>query len=99
MSAYSVFVPRMFSNIGENRIRKVFHDLNIGNVGSVDLISKKTAKGDKFNMAFIHFDILYKTESAETFCQDVENPEKKANVVYDDPWFWLVLPFEQKKRR
>lgn len=99
MSGYSVFIPRMFSNIKENRIRRVFHDLKIGNVGHVDLVSKTGGKGDTYNMAFVHFDIIYNTEQATTFRQDVENPDKKAKVVYDEPWFWLVLPFEQKDKK
>jgi hypothetical protein len=28
----------------------------------------------------------------------VEDTEKKAKIVYDDPWFWLVLPFEEKEK-
>ena len=48
-------------------------------------------------MAFVHFEGLYNTAAAETFRQDVENPEKKAKIVYDDPWFWLVLPFIKKE--
>ena len=25
-------------------------------------------------------------------------PEIKAKLVYEDPWFWLVLPFEKKEK-
>ena len=97
MSGYSVFIPRMFSNIGESRIRRIFHEHNIGNVERVDLVSKTSGNGDTYNMAFVHFEGLYNTDAADTFCQDVENPEKKAKIVYDDPWFWLVLPFIKKE--
>jgi len=98
MSGYSVFIPRMFSNIGENRIRRVFHEQNIGNVERVDLVSKTSSKGDTYNMAFVHFDIMYDKEPSVTFRQDVENPDTKAKLVYDEPWFWLVLPFVQKEQ-
>lgn len=98
MSGYSVFIPRMFSNIKENRIRKIFHEQNIGNVKHVDLISKTNGKGDTYNMAFVHFDIMYNTDSSVTFRQDVENPDTKTKFKYDEPWFWLVLPFVQKEQ-
>jgi hypothetical protein len=99
MSGYSVFIPRMFSNIGESRIRRVFHDNNIGNVERVDLVSKTSNNGDTYNMAFVHFNIMYDTESSAKFRDDVENSETKTKLVYDDPWFWLVLPFQQKETK
>ena len=99
MSGYSVFIPRMFSNIGESRIRRIFHEHNIGNVERVDLVSKTSGKGDTYNMAFVHFDSMYDTESSVNFRQDVENSDSKTKLVYDEPWFWLVLPFEQKEKK
>jgi hypothetical protein len=96
-STYSVFVPRMFSNIREDRIVMVFNNLKIGNVNKVDLVSRTNKKGESYNMAFIHFNELYNTESANIFKHDVENPNKQAIVVYEDPWFWVVLPFKQKE--
>ena len=98
MSGYSVFIPRMFSNIGESRIRRIFHEHNIGNVERVDLVSKTSGNGDTYNMAFVHFETLYDTPEAESFRQDVANPDTTTKLVYEDPWFWLVLPFEQKDR-
>jgi hypothetical protein len=95
-TSYSVFIPRVFPNIGEQRITTIFQQLDIGDVRKVDLITKENNNGT-FNMAFVHFEGLYNTAAAETFRQDVENPEKKAKIVYDDPWFWLVLPFIKKE--
>lgn len=88
----------MFANIHENRIIHVFKSLNIGDVHKVDLVPRSNKNGDTYNMAFIHFHTLYDSESAKTFKQDVENPAKQAKIVYEDPWFWLVLPFEQKNK-
>ena len=101
MSSYSVFIPRVFSNIRDTRIVEIFHQHGIGQVGSVDLVSRKNQKGDStqyYNMAFVHFETLYDTPEAESFRQDVSNPDTTAKLVYEDPWFWLVLPFEQKDR-
>ena len=98
MSSYSVFIPRVFTNIGEERISSIFNNLSIGDVNRVDLIRKTGKNGDNYNMAFVHFNHLYDSPSAEAFKRDVEDTEKKAKIVYDDPWFWLVLPFEEKEK-
>lgn len=98
MSSYSVFIPRVFSNIRTNRISDVFHNLNIGDVEKVDLIAKTNADGASYNMAFVHLAGLYDTPEARAFRHDVEDPETKAKLVYEDPWFWIVLPFEKKER-
>ena len=101
MSSYSVFIPRVFSNIKDTRIVEIFHQHNIGKVRSVDLVSRKKQKGDStqyYNMAFVHFETLYNTPESESFRQNVANSDTTAKLVYEDPWFWLVLPFEQKDR-
>lgn len=95
---FDVFIPRMFSNISERRIEKVFHDLDIGLVHHTDLVKRTNDKGQTYNMAFVHFQELYDTESARSFRADVENTEKQAKIVYEDPWFWIVLPFESKEQ-
>lgn len=98
MSSYAAFIPRVFSNISEERICNVFHNLNIGSVEHVDLVPKTSDNGQKYNMAFVHFAMIYNTDEANKFRQEVEDPEKKAILQYDGPWFWLVLPFEQKEK-
>jgi hypothetical protein len=96
MTLYSVFIPRVFSNITEKRIINTFHNLDIGDVHHVDLVKRTNINGKSYNMAFVHFNGFYDTKSAESFKTDIENKDKKAKIVYDDPWFWLVLPFEMK---
>ncbi len=49
-------------------------------------------------MAFVHFAMIYNTPAAENFRRELEGPEKKTKVAYDEPWFWNVLPFEQKEK-
>lgn len=100
-SSYSVFIPRVFSNIKEDRIKDIFDTKRIGKVSSVDLISKKNQKGDTtqyYNMAFVHFEKLYDTTESLKFRREVDDPDTKATIVYEDPWFWIVLPFEQKEK-
>jgi len=97
MFSYTAFIPRVFSNIKESRIVNTFDALQIGSVEHVDLVPKTNAKGESYNMAFVHFAMIYNTPAAENFRRELEGPEKKTKVAYDEPWFWNVLPFEQKE--
>jgi len=74
----------------------VFHNLNIGSVDHVDLVPKTSKDGKTYNMAFVHFAMIYNTVAGDKFRSDIEGPDKKAQVAYDGQWFWHVLPFEQK---
>jgi len=76
----------------------VFYNKDIGEVSKVDLVRRTNDKGDKYNMAFVHFEYLFETTAAKEFKEDVQNPEVKAKLTYEDPWFWLVLPFEEKEK-
>ena len=99
MFSYTAFSPRVFSNIKESRIINTFDALQIGSVEHVDLIPKTNAKGESYNMAFVHFAMIYNTPAAENFRRELEGPDKKTKVAYDEPWFWNVLPFEQKEKK
>jgi hypothetical protein len=97
MFSYTVFIPRVFSNIKESRISNVFDNLNIGSVERVDLVPKTGKNGETYNMAFVHFAMVYNTDAGSKFRSDIEGPDKKAKIAYDGQWFWHVLPFEQKQ--
>lgn len=97
MFSYTVFIPRVFSNIKESRISNVFDTLNIGSVERVDLVPKTGKNGETYNMAFVHFAMVYNTVEGDKFRSDIEGPDKKAQIAYDGQWFWHVLPFEQKQ--
>ena len=97
MFSYTVFIPRVFSNIKESRISNVFDTLNIGSVERVDLVPKTGKNGETYNMAFVHFAMVYNTVAGDKFRSDIEGPDKKAHIAYDGQWFWHVLPFEQKQ--
>ena len=52
---------------------------------------------ETYNMAFVHFAMVYNTVAGDKFRSDIEGPEKKTQVAYDGQWFWHVLPFEKKQ--
>ena len=75
MFSYTAFIPRVFSNIKESRIINTFDALQIGSVEHVDLVPKTNAKGESYNMAFVHFAMIYNTPAAENFRRELEGEE------------------------
>lgn len=94
----SLYIPRVFSNITEDRIARVFESLNFGYVGRVDLVAKESADGKPYNSAYIHFNDWFDTTANRAFQDRVTDPERDARVVYDDPWYWIVLENKGKKQ-
>jgi len=90
----SLCIPRVFSNIDEKRIRRIFGELNMGDIERVDIISKTTEKGDKFNRVFIHFKNWFRNVNADTARERLLNG-KEIKIIYDEPWFWKVSAYRE----
>ena len=87
-------IPRVFSNIGEKRIRSVFFALKLGHIGRIDIVSKITEKGEKFNRVFIHFERWFDTPNAHSALK-LLSEGKDIKVIYDEPWFWKVSTYRK----
>ena len=87
----SLYIPHIFANYSKSDVVKVFEDLSIGKVKSIDFISKMDKGGKPFNAAYIHFEYWFDNIAASNFQERVLNPKKEARLMYEDPWFWLVL--------
>jgi hypothetical protein len=90
----SLCIPRVFSNITEQRIRKVINDLNMGDIERIDMVSKKTEKGEKYNRVFIHFRKWANDGNAAIARERLVN-SKEIKIVYDEPWFWKVSAYRK----
>lgn len=93
----SLYIPHIFANFSKEFVAKVFEDLNIGNVKNIDFVSKYGQDGKEYNAAYIHFNEWYDTISSRNFQARVLDTSKEARVVYDEPWYWIVL--ENKARK
>jgi len=87
----SLFIPHMFPNITEDRIASIFNTYSIGFVSRVDFVGKTDKNGKFYNAAYVHFDAWFNNSAVENFQERVLNPNKEARIVYDDPWYWIVL--------
>ena len=90
----SLCIPRAFTNIDEKRIRRIFDELNMGEIQRVDIVSKTTEKGDKFNRIFVHFRRWFANSNADTARERLLNG-KEIKIIYDDPWFWKVSAYRE----
>ena len=88
----SVFIPYVFPNVTKERIATAFESNTLGLVDRIDLIGKVDTNGKIYNYAFVHFSHWHDNEHATRFLEKVEDPSKQARLVYDDPWYWIVLP-------
>jgi hypothetical protein len=57
----------------------------------VDFIPKTDKNGKSYNAAYIHFYRWFECSAAVNFQERVLNPDKEARIVYDEPWYWIVL--------
>ena len=87
----SLFIPRVFSNITREKIAHTFYNAGYGDVKRIDLISKTDVQGKKYNSAYIHFDHWFTNPDAVQFQETILTGSSEARIVYDDPWYWVVL--------
>jgi hypothetical protein len=84
----SIFIPRVFANITKERITHIVE--NVVPLGVVDRIDMVEID-EKTNRVWVHFTHWYDTEFVNEFKKLLLDETKQAKIVYDDPWFWIVL--------
>ena len=94
----SLCIPRVFLNWTESRIRRIFDDLGMGEILRIDVVSKTTEKGEKFNRVFVHFKRWFSNQNADMARERLLNG-KEIKIVYDDPWFWKVSAYREAKKK
>jgi len=87
-----LFIPRVFTNITEKRIRSIFNELNIGEIDKIDLRNITTEKGEKFNRVYVHFRKWFDNETANSARNRLQEG-KEIKIIYDNPWFWKVSAY------
>ena len=83
----SLCIPRVFNNIDEPRIRRVFDELGLGKIHHIDIVERKNEKGEPFKRVYIHFEKWFWNEDAQAARRKLISG-KEIKIVYDNPWFW-----------
>lgn len=86
-------------NIPVNKIIESFEKMDLGKVEKIDSVIKKSRDGYYYRMAFIHFEYWNMNNiAAVNLREKIENPNKEAKLVYDNPWYWLLLPNKSQQK-
>jgi len=95
-------IPRVYQNIDETSIRKIFNDLNMGTLERIDIVGKrkdnKDNKDNKFNRVFIHFREWNDSENSQRARERLLEG-KEIKIIYDEPWFWKVSAYKEGELR
>lgn len=85
----SLCIPRVVAGVGKEQVLKIIQSLHLGVIQRIDMIQKKTEKGETFSRVFIHFS---KWNESEVAIQAKERilSGKDIKVIYDEPWFWKI---------
>jgi hypothetical protein len=91
-------IPRVFTNINEARIKRIFQDLKLGYIDHIDIVAVAQNKedGKQFNKVFVHFSSWFTNETAQRAVAKLEKGDE-IKIIYDEPWFWKVSAYREKK--
>lgn len=106
----SLYIPRVYiparfwsekwQELADQAKDKITHQLaylEIADVESIDIQPHKS--GNKpFAMAFVHIKEWHATEAASSTVTRLKE-HGSAKIVYDDPHFWMLLPWGSKHSR
>ena len=51
----SLCIPRIFDKVNRRDIQTIFDKLDLGKISHIDVIERKTEKGQSYKRVFIHF--------------------------------------------
>ena len=85
----SLCIPRVDFTITKDQIYNVFEKLDLGRINRVDVINKKSPKGDNYKCVFIHFYYWHETENALKIKNRIMD-KNDVKIVFDFPWYWKV---------
>ena len=92
----SLCIPRVFSNITDERVYEVIAQLELGELERIDMVERETREGVLYQRVFIHFKKWYNNETAD-HARQLLLEEQNIKVVYDEPWFWKIWASKSKK--
>ena len=96
----SSMIPRVFPQwVDEKLIIDIFEQQQLGRVYKVSIIYMKRESrrcGHPMYKAFVYFSAWYDNIVAYNFQKRIFN-KGNANVVYDDPWYWVAMENTQQR--
>ena len=93
IQSLSLYIPFVRDDVTLETFRDTFHQRNIGEVSTVDLIYKADTP---LRDAFVHFSSFYNTKEAYEFQLTLES-EQRVRMYYNDTTFWSISKNFSKK--
>jgi hypothetical protein len=85
----SLCIPRVVAKVTKEQVLKIIQSLHLGIIQRIDMIQKKSEKGETFSRVFIHFSKWNDSEEALQAKERILSG-KDIKVIYDEPWFWKI---------
>ena len=87
-STPGVYIPMLFKNITEEKLKQIFKDLDIFTPSKIDINPKKMANGHEECNAFIHVEKWHVNENAQRMRKMLMS-DQEVKIVFNDPWFFI----------
>ena len=84
----SLYIPRVTRRMTAKFIAETIEKMRLGSVEKVDLV--ETADGRQMT-AYVHFSKWEETSETIQLQQRIKDPNQQARIVYDAPWYWILL--------
>jgi hypothetical protein len=97
MEMPSLCIPRVINTTTENQVKTIVNKLNLGTIERIDIVSKKANNGTTtFKSVYIHFKTWFPSTNT-ILMKERFHQNKDIKIIYDDPWFWKVSPYKNRK--
>ena len=84
----SLYIPRVTRRMTAKFITDTIETMRLGSVDRVDMA--ETADGRQMT-AYVHFSKWEETSENIQLQQRIKDPNQQARIVYDAPWYWILL--------
>ena len=85
----SLCIPRVSIHITKDFIYKIFQQVDFGKLDRIDVINKKSQKGEEYKCVFIHFKNWNNNDKINKIKKRILT-KNDVKIVYDFPWFWKI---------
>ena len=93
----SLYIPCVYCNISKQFLLETFRNMGLGEVSRIDFVQRQINNIDNsvshpFNQAFVYFAYWNRNPIVDKLHREILNPNLDAKLVYDEPYFWRLLP-------
>ena len=85
----NIYIPMLFSNINEDRLRQIISSLDIFTAGKISFEEKSDSKNKKCNGVFIEVNAWHNTHHG-VYVRSKLLGDEEVKVVFQDPWFFIM---------